>query len=358
MEIQEYQTLSDAEVIQRIQDLKKELGRRLLILAHNYQRHEVYSLGDFTGDSLELSRKARDAKEAEFIVFSAVRFMAETARILAQDRQRVFLPHRYAGCPMADMGELVKAEAAWQAVQKAVPGAVIPIVYVNSDADLKAFCGREGGACVTSGNAPLVFKWAYQQKKCILFFPDEHLGRNTANILKVPETQRFLWDPDHPDGRGGLSKEDLTQARLILWKGYCHVHVHFTKDQISRARAEHPKALVLVHPECREEVAKLADFIGSTKMLQDFVAKAPRGAELVIGTEANFIKNLSREHPDKKLIPLSPSLCPNMYKTSLKHLLFTLENLPKVNEITLEPGVIREARLALERMFQATEKPL
>jgi len=353
-DVMKYSKVSQEEAIQRIREIKKELGSRLIFLAHNYQRNEVFRLGDFTGDSLELSKKARDAKEAEYIVFSAVHFMAETARILAGDHQRVFLPNQLAGCPMADMGEIERAERAWCEIQNILPGEIIPITYVNSDADLKALCGREGGACVTSGNALDVFKWAYQQNRRILFFPDEHLGRNTGNRLGLSKEEQVVWDPDAGDGRGGIERHRLERARLILWKGYCHVHTHFTVDHIAAVRREQPNATIIVHPECREEVVQAADLSGSTKFMHAYVERAAAGAEIVIGTEINHVKNLAYKYPEKKISELNRSLCPNMFKTNVKNVLFTLENLPHANEIVLDPVIRDQARLALNRMFEAT----
>jgi quinolinate synthase len=354
MDVIKYSQISTEEAALRIREIKKELGSRLLFLAHNYQRNEVYQLGDSTGDSLELSKKARDSKEAEYIVFAAVHFMAETARILAQNTQRVFLPNKLAGCPMADMGEADKVERAWQEIQRIFPGEVIPITYVNSDAELKAFCGREGGACVTSGNAADVFRWAYRRKKRIMFFPDEHLGRNTGNRIGVAKSEQVIWDPNIPDSRGGIAPGTLERATLILWKGYCHVHTHFTPEHVANVRREKPNAIIIVHPECREEVVRAADMSGSTKFMHEYVEQAPAGAEIVIGTEINHVRNLAYKYPDKKISELSRSLCPNMYKTNLKHVLFTLENLPNTNEVVIAPEIKAQARLALERMFEAT----
>jgi len=354
MDVMKYSKISTEEAVLRIQEIKRELGSRLLFLAHNYQRNEVFQLGDFTGDSLELSKKARDSKEAEFIVFSAVHFMAETARILAQEHQRVFLPNMLAGCPMSDMGETEKVEQAWREIQRILPGEVIPVTYVNSEAELKAFCGREGGACVTSGNAVDVFRWAYQKKKRILFLPDEHLGRNTGNCLGIPKDEQIVWDPAAHDGRGGAALGALERSRLILWKGYCHVHTHFTVEHVDAVRTARPNAVVIVHPECSEEVVRAADLAGSTKFMHEYVDKAPEGAEIVIGTEINHARNLAYKYPTKKITELTRSLCPNMYKTNVKHVLFTLENLPNTNEVLIPPQIKAEARLALERMFEAT----
>jgi quinolinate synthase len=252
------------------------------------------------------------------------------------------------------MGEADKVEAAWQEIQRVLPGDVIPITYVNSEAELKAFCGREGGACVTSGNAVDVFKWAYQRKKRILFLPDEHLGRNTGNRLGIPKSEQVIWDPSARDGRGGTLPGALENARLILWKGYCHVHTHFTVEHIENVRRDRPDAVIIVHPECSEEVVAAADLAGSTKFMHEYVDKAPEGAEIVIGTEINHARNLAYKYPTKKISELTRSLCPNMYKTNVKHVLFTLENLPNTNEIIIPPDIKAQARLALERMFEAT----
>jgi len=354
MDVLKYSKITNEEAYERIQEIRKELGTKLLMLTHNYQRNEVFKLGDFSGDSLELSRKAANATEAEYIVFSAVHFMAETARILAGEHQRVFLPNTLAGCPMADMGQADNIEQAWSQIQSILPGEIIPVTYVNSDVELKAFCGREGGACVTSGNAKDVFKWAYNQKRRIMFFPDEHLGRNTGNLLGIPSDEQVVWDPNSDDGKGGVPRDQLERARLILWKGFCHVHTHFTLDHIKAVREKQPNATILVHPECREEIVQAADLSGSTKFMHEYAANAPDGAEIVIGTEINHTKNLAYKYPTKKISELSRSLCPNMYKTNLKNVLHTLEDLPHVNEIIIDDELKRLARLSLERMFEAT----
>jgi len=354
MDVIKYSKITNEEALGRIQEIRKELGQRLLILTHNYQRNEVFQLGDFSGDSLHLSRKAANCKDAEYIVFSAVHFMAETARILAGDHQKVFLPNMLAGCPMADMGQIENVERAWKEVQSILPGEIIPVTYVNSDVELKAFCGREGGACVTSGNAQDVFKWAYQQKRRIMFFPDEHLGRNTGNWLGIPKDEQTVWDPHSDDGKGGIPREQLERARLILWKGYCHVHTHFTLDHIKAVREAQPNATIIVHPECPEEIVQAADLAGSTQFMHEYVTNASEGAEIVIGTEVNHARNMAYQYPTKKISELARSLCPNMYKTNLKNVLFTLENLPNANEIIIDDDLKKFARLSLERMFEAT----
>jgi quinolinate synthase len=344
-------SISQDELISRIKKIKSDLGKRLIILGHHYQNVQIVALSDFKGDSFQLSRLASEQLDARDIVFCGVNFMAESAAILAQDYQRITHPDTEAGCPMADMADLSQVEECWNALSDVFPdGEVVPITYMNSSAAIKAFCGARGGLVCTSSNADKAFQWGFEEYGRILFLPDEHLGRNTANAYGIPRAETVLWDPTIPGG--GVSIPDLKGSRLILWKGYCHVHTYFRPEHIHRARALFPDARIIVHPECPEEVVALADETGSTGYIDREVATAPAGSRFVIGTEINMVMRLAQEHPDKTIQPLARSLCPNMFKVSLNDLLWVLENLGDVNVITLPDEIKQPAKLALTRMLE------
>ncbi|MBW2219245.1 MAG: quinolinate synthase NadA [Deltaproteobacteria bacterium] len=338
------------ELINKIIKIKETLGNRLIILTHHYQRKEIVDLGDYRGDSFALSQKAAQDRTARFIVFCGVHFMAESAAILAQPHQLVQLPEMSAGCWMADMADIYIVEEAWNEVNEiAGSGSIIPLVYMNSDAEIKAHCGRNRGAVCTSSNAPDAFRWAFKRGEKIFFFPDEHLGRNTGNLLGIPKKDMILWDPERPTG--GNSVEDIIKAKVILWKGHCLVHTRFNTDQIKQMRADFPDAKIVVHPECTEEVVAMSDAIGSTSYIVKYVAQAQPGSTIIIGTEINLIKRLSKEYPDKKVMPLLNSLCPNMYKINLKNLLAVLENIGKTNIVEVPEDIKNDAAIALNRML-------
>ncbi len=342
---------ADEAHLARIHELKALHGDRLVMLAHHYQRPEIVAVGDLRGDSFALSRLAAEQDKAEFIVFCGVHFMAESAVILARPGQRVFHPNLNAGCPMADMVERPDAEIAWETLTEAFgEGVMVPITYMNSPASVKAFCGDRGGLVCTSSNARRSFEWAFDRGEKIIFFPDEHLGRNTALDMGIPEEQLVLWDPAAGPW-GGASEEAVRAARVILWKGYCHVHTWFSPEHVDQAREKWPGCKVIVHPECRHEVVAMADGAGSTAYLVDFVEQAPSGSTIVIGTEINLTARLAMEHPDKVVVDLARSLCPNMFRISLKHLRETLEELGERGEIIVPEADRRSARVALERML-------
>jgi quinolinate synthase len=348
-------TYDDNEVIEKIVALKEELGDRLLILTHHYQRKEIVDLGDFRGDSFGLSQKAAEVKEAEYIVFCGVHFMAESAEIISQPHQRVQIPTLEAGCWMADMADMETVENAWGELTSITgQGSVIPIVYMNSDAELKAFCGRNGGAVCTSSNAASAFDWGFSQREKIFFFPDEHLGRNTGNQMGISPDEMIVWDPEKPFG--GNSPESIKKARVILWNGYCLVHTRFRVDHIQKMRKEFPEAKIVVHPECTEEVVALADAVGSTSYIVKYVEEAPPNSTIIVGTEVNLINRLDLENPGKRVLDLHFSLCPNMFKINLKNLLWTLENIGKVNVVTVPEAIKSEARMALDRMLALSPK--
>ena len=342
--------LENHELIDKIVKIKQEMGNELVILTHHYQRKEIVDLGDHRGDSFALSQRAAMDKNARYIVFCGVHFMAESAAILAKEDQVVQIPDMDAGCWMADMADSILVERAWNDVTKITgEGAVTPLVYMNSDAHIKAHCGKHGGAVCTSSNASKAFEWAFKQREKIFFFPDEHLGRNTAFQLGIPKEEVLVWDPEKPVG--GNTEATVKNAKVFLWKGYCLVHTRFTVEQIQNMRANFLDAKIVVHPECTNEVVRLADAVGSTSFIVKYVANEPSGSTIIIGTEINLIKRLAAEHPDKKILPLHDSFCPNMYKINLKNLLHTLENIGEANIVTVEDGIKKEAFIALENML-------
>lgn len=336
---------------EKIDQIKKQLKEKACILGHYYQRDEVLRHADVVGDSLELARRAAAAKEAEKIVFCGVHFMAESACILANDRQTVYMPDTNAGCPMADMAPLREVVKAWNDVSS-LGADWLPIVYVNSSAAIKAFCGEHGGATCTSSNASKVFKWAFQQNKKILFIPDEHLGANTAHDIGLPDNAVAVFDPGKP--MGGISPVQIREAKVLAWKGYCHVHM-FSPGDIKRIKAEHPGAKIIVHPETPKNVLRLADAHGSTAQIVKYVEyldEAEAGATIVIGTELNLVKRLAALHKERiDIYPLRPSACRNMALTTEEKLLALMENWPKENEIHVELKLKASAALALQRML-------
>jgi quinolinate synthase len=340
----------DTKIIEKIQKIRADLGKKLIILTHHYQRTEIVDLGDYRGDSFGLSQTAAQDKDAEFIVFCGVHFMAESAAILARPHQTVQIPDPDAGCWMADMADIYQAEIAWQEVTAIVgENAVMPIVYMNSDAHIKAHCGKNGGTVCTSSNAHDAFQWAFSEREKIFFFPDEHLGRNTGNRMNIPQEEMILWHPDKP--LGGHTPEIIKKARVILWEGHCLVHTRFTTDQMHKMQQDHPDAKIVVHPECTQEVVALADAVGSTSYIVKYVKEAPAGTTIIIGTEINLIERLAIEYPDKTILPLHNSLCPNMYKINPEKLLWTLENIGKVNLVTVDEDIKADAQKSLDRML-------
>jgi quinolinate synthase len=342
---------NDKKMADRIYALKKRLGDSLLILTHHYQRKEIVDLGDFQGDSFGLSVKAAADTKARFIVFCGVHFMAESAAILSQPHQKVQIPALEAGCWMADMADVQSVIKAWEEVTT-ISGrdSVMPIVYMNSDAALKAFCGRNGGSVCTSSNAPAAFVWALDQREKIFFFPDQHLGRNTGHQMGMEPHEMVVWDPHKT--LGGNSKEEIMKARLVLWDGYCLVHTRFRPDHVSGMREKFPDAKIVVHPECTREVVKLADAVGSTSFIVKYVEKAPPGSTIVIGTEINLVNRLSREFKDKRVLDLHYSLCPNMFKINLENLLEVLQQIGQLNIISVPEELKSDARAALDRMLE------
>jgi quinolinate synthase len=342
--------LDETEVVVRIGEIQRAHGKRMVLLGHHYQRREIVELSDFRGDSFELCRAASRQHEAEIIVFCGVRFMVESARVLAREDQRVYHPNDRAGCPMADMANSELVEHAWSELEeRGLAAATIPVTYMNSDVELKAFTGRHGGIVCTSSNAGRVYDWAFERGERIIFYPDEHLGRNVANAKGIPAEQQALYDPRLP--LGGLSEERFRAARVLLWKGYCHVHTHFTPEHVAAARRRWPGVYVMAHPECTEEVIGAADFAGSTSQMCRKVEEAPAGAVFAIATEVNMVHRLAYENADKEVHALSRSLCPNMYRVNLYNLYDLVRDLDAAPEVNVPEGIARDARLALDRML-------
>ncbi len=350
----EYADLSTDETRARIQAAKAKLGASVVILGHHYQRDEIIEHADFRGDSFKLCLDANKSPEAQFIVFCGVHFMAESADILTD--KRVILPNLAAGCSMADMANLFQVKACWRQLEEVVSGSkVVPVTYINSAANLKAFVGEKGGTVCTSTNAPVAVEWALSQGDKVLFFPDQHLGRNTGVKLGFdPDADMVLWDPFKP--LGGNTAEAIQRAKFILWKGHCSVHKRFTVEQIAEARVSHRDVKVLVHPECELEVVRASDLNGSTEFIIKTVEASPPGSVWAIGTEINLVSRLAREHPDKTVFCLDDQICPcsTMYRIHPSFLLWILENLVAgnvLNEIVVPEETKQFARLALARML-------
>ena len=372
---QEYADLSTEEADARIAAAKHSLGKRLVILGHHYQRDEIIRHADYRGDSYKLAKDANLHPEADYIVFCGVHFMAESADILTPDNQTVILPNLAAGCSMADMANLFQVRKCWSELRRVLsvddkvlvaagPSSatksptgttIIPVTYINSAANLKAFVGEHGGTVCTSTNAPTAVKWALEQGDKVLFFPDQHLGRNTGVKLGYnPETEMVVWDPYKP--LGGNSEEAIERAKFILWKGHCSVHKRFTVEQIDKARREYPGINVVVHPECTLEVVRASDFNGSTEFIIKTVQAAAPGTKWAVGTEINLVSRLAKENPDKTIFCLDPQICPcsTMYRIHPSFLCWVLENLAQgkvVNQIKVPADVAHWAKVALTRML-------
>jgi quinolinate synthase len=354
---------SDPDLVARARAAKEALGERVFVLGHHYQRDEVIEFADVTGDSFKLARDAAGRPEAEYIVFCGVHFMAESADILTAPTQKVILPDLAAGCSMADMARLAQVEDAWDAmVDAGIADSVVPITYMNSSADIKAFCGRNGGAVCTSSNADVSLEWAFEQKPDakVFFLPDQHLGRNTA-ILKMGFTldDCVVWDPRQPNG--GNTVEQLQAARMILWKGHCSVHGRFSEAVVDELRAKIPGVNILVHPECTHEVVLKADLVGSTEFIIKTIEAAPAGTSWAIGTELNLVKRLAAAHPDLNIVFLDKNVCycSTMNRIDLPHFVWAMESLVAgnlVNVIEVDPDTEHWAKIALQRMLDLPGK--
>jgi quinolinate synthase len=349
-----YLLVPDNTLDQRIGVAKAGLGRDVVILGHHYQRDEVIRFADFRGDSLKLSFQAAEA-QGHFIVFCGVHFMAESADILRREHQVVILPDLNAGCSMADMADLGQVETCWRELSSVTSTQkILPVTYMNSTAAIKAFTGERGGSVCTSSNAAAVMKWAFETGEKVLFLPDEHLGRNTGYRMGIPLDKMIVWDP-HQE-LGGNSAVAVQNASIILWKGYCSVHQRFTLQQVEKVRRDHPGIRVIVHPECRFEVAQAADQIGSTEGIIKTIAASPAGTQWAVGTEIHLVNRLGKELPAHRVISLDPNVCvcTTMFRITPQHLLWALENIVAgniVNRILVDERTRHFARIALDRML-------
>lgn len=354
-----YAELSDSEAEALIPAVRRRLGTDLLILGHHYQRDEVIRFADLTGDSYGLAKGAAARRDARWIVFCGVHFMAETADILADPRQRIILPDLQAGCSMADMARIDQVESAWDEMSRVRDSSgVVPVTYVNSSAEIKAFVGRHGGTVCTSSNASAVYDWALGQGKALFFVPDQHLGRNVGEAKGIPLDRMNLWDPDLEFG--GLEPADISAAIVLLWKGHCQVHQRFTVAQIESLRRRYPGLRVYVHWECARDVVRAADGAGSTSDIIRWVEETPPGAVVAVGTELHLVGRLARRHPDVRVLPLlaGTCVCATMNRIDPQHLLWVLEELDAgrvVNEIVVPDELAVPARAALERMLAITD---
>lgn len=355
-----YLKLSPEEIDKGIAEAREALGDQVVLLGHHYQREDVIKYADIRGDSYLLSKRAAEIKEARAIVFCGVHFMAETADVLSSDDQSVILPNMAAGCSMADMANEEEVEDCWDDLRSVLgdTGQVIPITYMNSTAAIKALCGKNNGLVCTSSNADKAFKWAYERGERVLFLPDQHLGRNTALKMGIPESEMVLWNPFKP--RGGLTPEQIRRARVILWQGHCSVHTRFTPKQIADAREQYPDVNIIAHPECTKETVEAADYVGSTEYIQNMINAAPAGSVWGVGTEVNMVSRLAKENPDKTVFCLDPVVCPcaTMYRIHPAYLLWVLEGLVAglvINRIEVPAAIKADARLALDRMLEISK---
>jgi quinolinate synthase len=358
-----YTEASQDELAERIAAAKATLGDRLFILGHHYQRDEVMRWADARGDSFRLSVLAKERPQADYIVFCGVHFMAEAADILTGDHQQVVLPDLNAGCSMADMADIDSVEEAWESLAEVTDiERVVPITYMNSAANLKAFVGSHGGAVCTSTNARAVLEWALERPDGpraaqVLFFPDQHLGRNTAYQMGFSESDMAVWNPRQD--LGGLDEATAKSATFLLWKGHCSVHQRFQPAHVEAFRAQHPGGIVVAHPECSHEVCSMADQVGSTDFIIRAVEAAPAGSVIGVGTEIHLVQRLDDETPDKTVVSLDPLVCPcsTMFRIDAPHLAWTLDSLVEgrvINRISVDPDTAHWARVALERMLEIT----
>jgi quinolinate synthase len=350
-----YLQMSPDELDARISVARAALGTDLVVLGHHYQRDEIIKYADYRGDSYKLSQLAAARPEASYIVFCGVHFMAESADILSGPHQQVILPNLEAGCSMANMAQAEDVEQAWAELTALTDETIIPVTYMNSSAALKAFCGKHGGIVCTSSNAEAVVKWAFERGQKILFFPDQHLGRNTGLKLGYSQDDMVIWTPRKP--LGGHKAQEILDAKMILWLGWCSVHARFSVDQIRWARENYPDVRVIVHPECKREVVEAADEAGSTELIIRRVVEAPPGTTWAVGTEINLVSRLAKENPDKAIFCLDPVICPcsTMYRIHPAYLAWVMEGLAEgrvINRIKVDDETASWARVALERMLK------
>ena len=351
-----YMRTSPEDLRKNIKSARKQLGTRVTILGHHYQRDEVIEFADQRGDSFKLSQYAAEQKHAEFIIFCGVHFMAETADILSSPEQKVILPNLTAGCSMADMANSDDVEDCWDDLNDVLgPNEVVPITYMNSTAAIKALCGKNEGIVCTSSNASATFDWALQKNKKILFLPDQHLGRNTAAQKGIPLGEMIVWNPFKP--LGGNTKEQIKDAKIILWQGHCSVHTRFTIKQIEKARTEHPDVTIIAHPECTLDVVNAADFSGSTEFIKDKINGSAAGSTWAVGTEISLVNRIAAENPDKNIFCLDPIVCPcsTMYRIHPAYLSWILDGILNgvtINQISVDDQTRAYSKIALQRMLE------
>ena len=353
-----YNSLSDEVCQERIRAARAKLGKNVVILGHHYQRADIYQHADLTGDSLKLSRLASQT-DSQYVIFCGVHFMAEVADIMTAPNQIAILPDLAAGCSMADMANLAKVTRCWRELGEVlnVEEEVTPVTYINSAADLKAFCGEHGGIVCTSSNAATIARWAFERRPKVLFFPDQHLGRWTGHTMGFPLDEMVVWDPDQE--MGGLTVDQINKAKILLWKGHCSVHQMFQKSHIDAFRAKYPEGKVIAHPECNFEVCTASDYVGSTEHIVKTIKEAPEGTRWLVGTELNLVDRLAKEVlPQNKIVQFMATticMCSTMQRIDPQHLAWTLENLLEdkvVNQIKVPEQEAIQAKIALERMLQ------
>lgn len=349
-----YREMEEETMKERVWEIKEIFGKTLFMPGHHYQKDEVIRFADARGDSLKLAQISARNKEAEYIVFCGVHFMAETADMLTGDHQKVILPDMRAGCSMADMADIDQTERGWKIMQETFGDTILPLTYINSTASIKAFVGRNGGSTTTSANAKKIIRWAFTEKERILFLPDQHLGRNTVYDLGIPLDQMGVWDPHEEQFE---YEGDLRDVKAILWKGHCSVHEKFNIHHVKYLKEKDPEINIIVHPECTFDVVQAADYSGSTNQIIQTIANAPSGSKWAIGTEMNLVNRIINEYPDKQIVSVNPFMCPclTMNRIDMPHLLWSLEKLEQgevVNQITVDPETTKSALLALNRMLE------
>lgn len=342
-------TKNDEKLLEQIKIRKEELKDELVILVHHYQSKWITELADFVGDSFELSKHASN-QNANKIIFAGVHFMAESADILAKDYQTVYLPNLKAGCPMADMATIGEVESVWEQLINFIDEEkLIPVCYMNSTAEIKAFCGKHNGIVCTSSNAMKVFEWAFKRGEKLLFLPDKNLGGNTADKYGIPQSEQLIFNVN--EYLGGFTEEQIKSAKVILWNGFCHVHTHFSPEMVEQIKKGNQNVKIIVHPEVNKDIIKVADEVGSTKYIVEYIKNSKPGDTIIVGTEINLVYKMAQMFKDRNIIPLTKSLCPNMYRINLTNFYETIMSFPKEKIVKVSPEIKEWARIALQRML-------